>query len=87
MSKSETLTDEQKNEKALSEIDDNLDRHTRRDLEEAKDSRGRAGVAAQIARDRYGAGSTAAFCTISIMLQHGVEEAIEFAKNLRHHEE
>lgn len=46
----------------------------------------RGRIAANIAEDRYGAGSTASKCTIAILLRDGVEAAIDFANDLEHHE-
>lgn len=43
-------------------------------------------VAANIAEDRYSAGSTAAKVTISILLKHGLKAAQNFAADLEHHE-
>lgn len=53
---------------------------------EAKDRKDYARVAANITEDRYGASSTAAMCAIVILLQHGVEMATDFVKDLEYHE-
>lgn len=45
-----------------------------------------AKVAANIAEDRYGAGSTAARSALAIHLMHGLEMAEAFAADLEHHE-
>jgi hypothetical protein len=70
------------------EIMDDMNSHgfIRQLMAEAKDRRGFARVAANIAEDRYGAGSNAARCTIVIMLRHGLEMAKAFVEDLEHHE-
>ena len=45
-----------------------------------------AGIAMRIADDRYTAGSTAATITIICLLKFGTQAAINFAKDLDHHE-
>lgn len=52
-------------------------RSTRRDY---------AYYAMQVAEDRYSAGSDAARATIVILLKHGVQAAIDFMKDIAHHE-
>lgn len=53
---------------------------------ESADRRSFARVAANIAEDRHSAGSTAARCTIAILLRHGLRAANDFADDLEHHE-
>ncbi len=45
-----------------------------------------AGLAARISDDRYSGGSNGAISAIIIMHKHGVKAAIDFAKDLQHHE-
>lgn len=71
-------------------IDDLLgkinDQFIRERIDEGSTEKDYAIAAMNITEDRYSAGSTAAICTIIIMLRHGVEMAVSFAENLEHHE-
>lgn len=51
-----------------------------------KDRRARAMVAANIADDRYHAGSTAAKAAVFILIEHGWEAVKWFIDDLEHHE-
>jgi hypothetical protein len=81
------LQSEEATEKAESILDDMPRFGFIRDLMiKAKTRSEFGGVAANIAEDRYSAGSSAAQCCIVIMLRHGVDAALDFAKDLGYHE-
>lgn len=67
-------------------LEDDMGRPTRDIFRVAKDRLGFAGVAMNIAEDRYSAGSTAARATLIIALRHGIGAAEDFMADLAHHE-
>lgn len=67
-------------------MDDVGDSMIRDMMRKATTRRDFAGVAMNIAEDRYSAGSTAARCAIAILIRHGITAAVDFAKDLEHHE-
>lgn len=80
---------EQTEEQAIQtaeELIDNMNSLDRQEMRKAATRHDRARIASNIAQDRYSAGSTAARCTIAILLRDGVEAAIDFANDLEHHE-
>jgi hypothetical protein len=67
-------------------LEDVKDREMRKVLDKATDRKGFAYAAMNIPQDRYSAGSNAARVAIYIMLKCGTEAALNFVKDLEHHE-
>ena len=63
-----------------------IEQFIRERIETGKERKDFAMVAANIARDRYSAGSTAAAAVLYIAAHHGIEAAINFVRDLEHHE-
>lgn len=61
-------------------------RHDRGDIYRATSRYDFARFASMIAEDRYSGGSTAAQLAVAIMLKFGLEAAVNFAKDIQHHE-
>lgn len=77
---------EERDEVLADDLIDDAGRDISQMMREAKDRRGYARVAANIAEDRYGAGSAAARCAVAIFLKHGIVVARNFIADLEHHE-
>ena len=57
------------------------------EVQECRTRRDYARIAMRIAEDRYSAGSSAVRVALIILLRHGVQAAIDFMADLRHHED
>ena len=78
---------DQDKDKAEQLLDNLNDQFLQGLVADAKDSSGFTRVAANIAQDRYSAGSSAARITIYIMLVHGYQMAVDFMNDLDHNEQ
>lgn len=80
------MTDEELKAAADDLMDDQPDHDLRSRIRDATSRGGFASVAANIAYDRYSAGSTAARAAIYIFAHYGFQAAKDFVADLQHHE-
>lgn len=72
--------------KADDMIDGLGDNHLRKLVRDGKTRRDFGVIAANIAEDRHGAGSSAALVAIYVLLTYGVQAAEDFVADMWHHE-